>query len=44
MGANTIKVPSGTLEQYKNVKNGTYSPSQLWFGQDDESLLDAFYE
>ncbi|MCI8444904.1 MAG: leucine-rich repeat domain-containing protein, partial [Bacilli bacterium] len=44
MGANTIKVPSGTLEQYKNVKNGTYSPSQLWFGTDNESVLDAFYE
>jgi hypothetical protein len=37
-GANTIKVPAGTLEQYKNVS------SQSWFGSDNESLLDAFYE
>jgi len=43
-GANTIKVPSGTLEQYKSVSHSSYSPSKIWFGQDDDNLLDAFYE
>ena len=42
--ANTIKVPNGTLERYKNVTSGPYTPSQVWFGSRDESLLDAFYE
>ncbi len=42
-GTITIKVPIGTLEQYKTVKS-TYSPSQSWFGSDNENLLDAFYE
>ena len=45
---NTIQVPIGTLEQYKsaqgNVNNKLQSPSQTWFGSDNESLLNAFYE
>ena len=36
--SNTIKVLIGTLAQYKNIS------SQTWFGSDNESLLDAFYE
>lgn len=42
--ANTIKVPVGSLKQYKNVNHPSYSPSQLWFGTNNESVLDAFYE
>ena len=44
----TIQVPIGTLQSYKTVQalagDGPLSPSQTWFGSDDSSLLDAFYE
>ena len=44
----TIKVPTGTKEQYRNaqkkVGDTTYSSSQIWFGSNDPNLLDAFYE
>ncbi len=46
--SNTIQVPAGTLEQYRSARAtltwGEASPSQTWFGSDDASLLDAFYE
>lgn len=35
-----IKVPAGTLEQYKNMKDGHYK----WFGTSTTLSLDAFYE
>lgn len=45
---NTIKVPSGMMQQYKSVEKQfdtiIYDASQIWFGSDDESLLNAFYE
>lgn len=46
--SHTIQVPNGTLEQYKTtqmINDGRpISPSQVWFGSDDTSLLEAFYE
>ncbi len=45
---NTIQVSSGNLTRYKKAQGRNnsilYSPSQTWFGSDDTSLLDAFYE
>ena len=43
MKENTIKVPAGTLEQYKTARAGSYSTGRTWFGSDNASL-DAFYE
>ena len=44
----TVKIPVGTLEQYKTAQgsdgNKRYLPSRTWFGTDNESVLDAFYE
>ena len=46
--SHAIKVPAGTLEQYKTAEGSAggllYSPSKTWFGQDDHDLLNAFYE
>ena len=46
--SHAIKVPAGTLEQYKTAEGSAggllYSPSKTWFGQDDHDLLNASYE
>lgn len=43
----TIQVPTGKLDQYRNAKGQCQQnclPSKTWFGSEDASLLNAFYE